>query len=402
MQQLDMIIIGGGISGLSMAWYSQQAGLSTLLLEQQASVGGLFDSRQAPEQTKDFWLELGTHSCFNSYQHLLDIMEHCQLLPQVQKKQVSTFRLWRDGQLLKIPSQLRWGHLMLSMPRLFVTQKHGLSVRDYYQRIFSKANYEAVLRHAFNAVICQAADQFPADLLFRKRKRRKDVIKSFTMPQGIQQIALNFAQQLTQHQVDIQISTTVQAIQPLDKGFQVETSSGEQMQCRYLVLATPVTDAAQLLQGYSPALAESLAKIRTASVESVAVVVPHNALKLQPLAGIIGIDAPFYSVVSRDYLPDEQYRGFTFHFKPQQLDETQQQQLIAQVLGVSPEQFIWSARKTNTLPALDMEHYQVLMDIGSALNDLPLGLTGNYLMGVSVEDCVSRSWQEFQRLQQLG
>ncbi len=38
MQQYDMIVLGAGISGLSMAHYCQQHGLNTLVLEKTARV----------------------------------------------------------------------------------------------------------------------------------------------------------------------------------------------------------------------------------------------------------------------------------------------------------------------------------------------------------------------------
>ncbi len=51
------------------------------------------------------------------------------------------------------------------------------------------ANFDRVIGPAMTAVISQKADDFPAEMLFKKRPRRKDVIKSFTLSSGLQTIA---------------------------------------------------------------------------------------------------------------------------------------------------------------------------------------------------------------------
>lgn len=396
--QTDIVIIGGGISGLSMAWYCQQAGLKTVLLEQAVRVGGIFDSRQQSSHSGDFWVELGTHSCFNSYQQLLDIMEACQALAHITPKHVSTFRFWQQQRLHSLPSQLHWFELITHLPRVLWQDKQGQTVGSYYRQIFGPRNYQDVLQHAFNAVICQPAEQFPADLLFRKRKRRKDVLKNFTFPQGIQQLAELLATCLQQRGVLIKTASTVQQIQFAQGQFQVQTEAGEHWQSRLLTLATPVSAAVSLLQTTWPQLAALLAQIEVASVSSVGMVMPKTALTLEPLAGIIAADAPFYSIVGRDYLPDANYRGFTAHFKPDALPVAAQIALMRQVLGVAADQVLWTAQKMNTLPALKQDHAQLIQQIDHLLDPLPLGLTGNYFAGVAVEDCVNRSYQTYQRL----
>ncbi|NTW74824.1 MAG: FAD-dependent oxidoreductase, partial [Chlorobiaceae bacterium] len=77
MAQQDVVIIGGGISGLSLAFYCSQAGLKTTLIEKGKSVGGSFASHHYSSNGDSFWLELGAHTCYSSYQNLLGIVESC-------------------------------------------------------------------------------------------------------------------------------------------------------------------------------------------------------------------------------------------------------------------------------------------------------------------------------------
>ena len=136
-------------------------------------------------------------------------------------------------------------------------------------------------------------------------------------------------------------------------------------------------------------------------VETVGVAIPKSRLNLPLAAGLIGRDQPFFSVVSRDTVPDPSHRGFTFHFRPGRLDEAGKRDCIARVLGL-PRDLLASAniiQKLNQLPALRVGHGERTQVIDGLLADSRLALTGNYFTGIAIEDCVARSRQEFARLQ---
>ena len=393
----DLIIIGAGISGLSLAHQSLQQGLRPLILEASEHVGGALHSAHFSTATGDFWVELGAHSCFNSYGNTLQIMESLGLLPQIEKKQTGLFRFWRDGALLSIPSQLFWPSLPLVLPKLLMNKnkKAGNTVKQYYTRIFGEKNYQRVFKHAFNAVICQPADEFPAELLFRKKPRRKDVERSFTFPAGVQSIAQAIA---AQDGMRIQTQTQVASIQyAADTGFQIEDAQGQCYHSAKLALATPADVAAQLLNPAFPDIASYLQAVKLVEVSSVGVVLEKTALHLPTLAGAIAPDAEFYSVVSRDVLPDPHYRGFTFHFKGNTSEEVQMQR-ICQFLEIREQEILHKTMKHNRLPALRLNNQAQLAKLDELLQDLPLAVLGNYFQGVSIEDTVSRSVSEGQRL----
>jgi hypothetical protein len=157
-----------------------------------------------------------------------------------------------------------------------------------------------------------------------------------------------------------------------------------------------------LLQNDFPELSAALAQIQTAMVESVGVAVPKSLLKLAPVAGLIGRNAAFYSVVSRDTVPDPVWRGFTFHFRPGALDDIGKLDCIAQVLGVPRQELTNVVSKTNRLPALRVGQSDLIGAVDRALAGTRLALTGNYFTGVAIEDCVSRSRAEWERLQREG
>lgn len=393
----DLLIVGAGISGLSMAHYAANAGLNTQVLERSQRAGGCLHSHRFTGALDGFWLELGAHSSFNSYGNLLAILEQLQALDRLQPRAKVNFRLFVDGAVRSIPSQLRFSELLLAPFRLLRLKKTGRSVADYYGRIVGSRNYAAVFEPAFNAVICQPAGEFPASCLFRPRPRRKDAPRGFTLRGGLQTITDILAAQSGIH---IEFKQAVQSLERTDAGFVVRTD-GKTYTARALCLATPAAVSARLLQTAFPELAAELARIQTATVETIGVAVPNTPLKLPPLAGLIGRDEAFFSVVSRDTVPDPVYRGFTFHFRPGVLDGEGKIERIARVLNIprgalDPGNV---ATKLNQLPVLRIGHEDLIHTVDTALAGSRLALTGNYFTGVAIEDCVTRSLEEFARLQ---
>ncbi len=391
-EQYDMVVIGAGISGLSMAWRARQAGMRVLVLEREQRAGGCFHSVAVDDGGSPFWLELGTHTCFNSYTRLLAMLQELGLAGQLQARRKLRYRLLADGRLYSIPSRLHWLELFGHAWRLFSLDKAGRSVAGYYRTLVGERNYREVFRHAFNAVICQPADNVPADMLFRKRSRNKDVMRSFTMPQGLQQII-----DALEKRLDCRKGQEIRSLRHEQGRFDVVTDDAHYA-ARLLVCATPTTAAGRLLRDAFPDIARRLSAIDEVVVESVGVVVERQTLSLEEIAGIIAADDDFYSAVSRDVVDHEHWRGFSFHFRPGRLDKAGRLRRVCEVLGVDEGALQHVFHKTNRLPAPDMEHHARIAGIDRALDGLPLGLVGNYFAGVAVEDCLERVEKECARL----
>jgi hypothetical protein len=146
-----------------------------------------------------------------------------------------------------------------------------------------------------------------------------------------------------------------------------------------------------------PEMACRLAEIEMAEIDSQAVLVQAGKIQIPRLAGIIARNDYFYSVVSRDLVPDDFHRAFTFHFKPG-CDEKRRMARITQVLGVDEEAILDSRHCRNRLPALRLGHAERVEWIDRQLQGQPLGITGNWFTGVSIEDSLIRSFSECQRL----
>ncbi len=393
----DIIIIGAGISGLSLAHYCAKDGLKTLVIEKSERVGGTLHSHHF-EDTNEFWVELGAHTCYNSYRNLIGIIEDNAFINKLIPREKVPFKMLVDGQIKSIPSQLNFLELFCSLPRLFTLKKEGQSVRSYYSKIIGNKNFEHVLSPALNAVISQDASDFPANMLFKKRLRRKDIIKKFTLTNGVQTITDSIS---SQKAIEIVTGKKVLSIGLKGNLFKTATDS-EVYESESLAVATPASVATQLLKENFPELSKYLSQIKVESVESVGIAVKKDLVALiPPVAGIIPSSNSFYSVVSRDTVKHDSYRGFTFHFKPGILNNDAKLKRIAEVLGVKPAQIEHMAAKENFVPSLKVGHEALIGKIEQSISTSRLLLTGNYFDGMAIEDCVSRSLKEFMRLKKL-
>ncbi len=390
----DHIVIGAGISGLGAAHFSARRGLETLVLETAERIGGCINSHVF-DGLGGFWTEAGSHTCFNSYGNLLSIMDDLGLTPRVQAKGKVGYRLWRDGERRPITSALHPLEAALSLPRLFTAPKSGRSVSDYYGQVLGRRNYRDLLRHAFQAVICQPADDYPAEALFRRKPRRKDVIKAFTFAQGLSAIPAAIA---ASDRVEVRTAQRIAAVEPAGDGFRVSVEGVGDHGCRYLTLAVPPDAAAGLMPNGFEGAREAAASIAMAEIETLALAFRNSELDLPPIAGLIAVEDAFYSAVSRDYMPDPGYRGFTFHFRPGALESEAQVGRACAALSVASERVAGLARVSNRLPALRSGHGALIEAIDASIAGRPLGITGNWFLGVSIEDALTRSRAECARL----
>lgn len=393
MATIDITILGGGISGLSLAHYCAASGMHAIVLEKDERAGGALHSHRTADS--DFWLELGAHTCYNSYGNLIEIMDRTGALDQIRPRESVPFRVLANGGVRSIFGRIDYPELLLSAPRMMWKRRTGATVKGFYSAILGRGNYEKLFRHFFNAVPSQETDEFPADLLFKSRPRRKDVLRSYTLAGGLQTIGETICRAAD---VEFVGRARVASIERGSEGFLVHTEEGTDYASEILALALPAPAAAQLLWNLEPELARRISQIETATVHSVGVIVRRDLVKIEPVAGIISPSDLFYSAVSRDTVSDERYRGFTFHFKPEIIDANRRIERICEVLKIDAMSIEEVAVKENILPSLKVGHEARVREIDALRTDAHLLLTGNYFGGVAIEDCVTRSKSEFERL----
>jgi oxygen-dependent protoporphyrinogen oxidase len=389
MSQHDVIIVGGGISGMSLAHYCAKAGLKPLVIDKSGSMGGTFNTCRK----NDFWFELGAHTCYNSYGNLVDLLRETGSLDRIIKPGSAGYKLFTKNRIKSIMSQMSFPELLFSLPRMFGAKMDGETVESYYSKIVGKRNFERAVGPMFNAVICQKAGEFPADMLFKKRERRKGVIKKFSLQGGLQSIINDLA---AEPAIATVADKEAKELEFAANVFTVTTTDGSSFEAKFLALAIPSAPAANLLQKSFPEIAKKLGALKAEKVESLGVIVRKEETKIGPIAALAASDDMFYSFVSRDTFPDPLYRAFAFHFKAGAGSRESRLDRMAQVLGTGKFEHIAAAG--HVVPSLRLGHKETVAEIDGLLAGTPLLLTGNYFTGLAIEDCVSRSLQESRRL----
>ncbi len=389
MSQHDVIIVGGGISGMSLAHYCAKAGLKPLVMDKSGSMGGTFNTCRKD----DFWFELGAHTCYNSYGTLVDLLRETGSLDKIMKPANAGYKLFTKDGIKSIMSQMSIPELLFSLPKMIGAKMDGETVESYYSKIAGRRNFERAVGPMFNAVICQKSDEFPADMLFKKRERRKEVIKKFSLQGGLRSIIDAVA---AEPAIETVAGKEVKEIEFSANVFKVTATDGSSFEAKFLALAIPSEPAAILLQKSFPQIAEKLGTLKAEKVETLGVIVRKEETKIGPIAALAATDDIFYSFVSRDTFPHPVYRGFAFHFKAGAGSREARLERMAQVLGTKNFEHIASAG--HVVSSLRLGHKETIAGIDGLLAGTPLLLTGNYFTGLAIEDCVSRSLQESGRL----
>ena len=109
----------------------------------------------------------------------------------------------------------------------------------------------------------------------------------------------------------------------------------------------------------------------------------------------------FHSIVTRDSVPDAEWRSFSFHFRPG-LSPEQRVERATQVLGLGRQDLEELAPKRTVLPSPALGHEAIVAEIDRLSAGRKLCVLGNWFAGLSIEDCVDRSLSEWKRVEALG
>ncbi len=401
MATADVIVVGGGISGLSLAWRAARDGRSVLVLEKAGRVGGCLHSHRTPD---GFWFEMGAHTTYNSYGSFLDVAVGAGVAGQIVERGPArgVFGLLRGGEVdwltpPKVLLRLDWLEAAVSFPFGLFRGKQGETVYSYYARLIGRRNYDRLLSAFFAAVPSQKADGFPLEgpgSLFKKRPRRKEFPRSFAIRGGLQSVCEAAARVPG---VTVETGAGAARVARRGEGFAVTTADGRTLEAPRVVVAAPPDAAAAMLRDEFHELASAISRVKTVGVESLGVVLPRSRCWMPECAFVVPVDDIFFSCVTRDPIPDPERRAFAFHFRPG-VARAEKLRRMSEVLRVSREELGEPVEQRLTLPAPALGHAEIVRDVDACLAGGKLAVTGNYFAGLAIEDCVLRSNAEWARI----
>ncbi len=399
MSKHDVVVVGGGISGLTFAFEAARAGRSVLVLERSGKPGGCLSTHR---MAGGYWFELGAHTCYNSYVGFTGLIDACGLRGEVLQRAKTHLRFLEGDELVpgsNLGVMLRlfgWFEAATSLPRMIGAKKDGKTVEEFYSSIVGKRNYAKVLGPMLSAVPSQSADAFPAGMLFKMRDtRRKDFPRSFTLRGGLQSVTDALGRQPG---VEVATGRTAVSLSADGPGWAVVTDDGERHEAGVAAVATPPSAAAAVLGGAAPDLAAQVSRVKDTVVETLAFAVQASKVSKLPVSMfLVPRKDVFHSAVTRDSVPDAEWRSFAFHFKPGLAPEERLARVTA-VLGLRREDLEDVAEKRTTLPSPSLGHERIVEEIDRLSAGKRLAVLGNWFGGLSIEDCVDRSRREWTRV----
>ena len=437
---LDLIVLGGGISGLSTAWFAHRRGIRVRVVEAASRVGGSI----ASVHESGYTVETGPNTVLQKPGRDEDALG--RLVEQVGLN--DTLRIadplgkkrfvLRDGRIRPLPTSppaflttdvfsLKAKLRLLREPFIargrteesiadFVVRRLGREFLDYAVEPFISGVYAGdPARLSVRAAVprIHAIEQTYGSLI-RGAVALGRIAKNAGQPAGRQVSfdnglsALPAAISTSLPPGSVRLGTGAVSIEPATGGWTVRLADGTTETCRALVIALPAPDVAPLIAPHAPTAAALLRGIEHAAVVSAAFGVARNRVS-HPLDGF-GFLAPrreglrtlgalFSSTLFADRAPDGHvlltvFIGGTTDPEAVTLsDDALIDRLtddLSRTLGITggPD-FVRLTRYRRAIPQYALGHLKRIAAIEADIGRLPgIYMRGNWLGGIAVADCI--------------
>jgi protoporphyrinogen/coproporphyrinogen III oxidase len=282
-----IVVVGGGIAGLTLAERLVAAGHDVTLVDAEARAGGVIRS----ERRDGFLCESGPQALLSGRADTKALVTAAGLDPRVIWSHAATRRrfVYLRGALRALPSSppaLLKTDLLGAMAKLRLAREpfvakgdptHDESVLAFFERRFGAEAARAIGAPAVIGVYAGDAatlsmksalprlwelEQKHGSLLrgaFAERGQSADAgpPRSFSFPEGLEELPRALAEKLGARRV---IARAV-AIEPLANGYRVQLEVGAPLEAERVVVTTPARVAAKLVAPLAPAAGKALAGV---------------------------------------------------------------------------------------------------------------------------------------------
>ncbi len=445
----EVIVVGGGISGLTTAFLLKRAGYDVLVLEEKSHAGGHI--RTLSE--KNTLLETGPHSFMGSSENTWKLVEDLKIDEFVAPASPSSKNryIFRNDQLTPLPmglsSFIRTQLLSTSAKfRLMMEPlvpngaKDDDTAWDFFCRRFGKEAASFIMSpfisgvYAGDVKMLGAKAAFPKFWNFEKdsgsmilgsikymqakRKRlKKEGIKPkkglFSFKGGLGKITQSLADKLA---ANIITNSPVSAVQKNQNGYVVKNNS-ESWTARSVVLATPPSVTASILKDSLPGDVDGLKNIPMAPVVMIHWKVKENNQDFPDGFGFLMprlydfrvLGTLFPSRLFTDRVPNgwQLFASFYGGMTDPEAVSMDDDELIVLLYDehrrlfksdLESAEILRILRYSGAIPQLLPDHPEKISALRAALaRKLPgIALAGNYLTGVGIEHAVESGYAAFE------
>lgn len=441
-----ILILGGGIAGLSAAWQLEQAGLRYTLLETAARWGGMIQSANF-----DGFVADGGPETFITRKPELWNLGVALGLEEVMTpitSETSGAAVLHNNQVLPVPlgplrfvttPLLSWRGKLRMMAEPFIPARKDdgdETLADFARRRLGQEACDRLIAPILSGIYNSDAERqsimttasvmrglekygsLMMGTVATMRQRRalkqagvKSPPRSVSFANGAQELVDTLVQRLTG---DLRLNSQVTKLEERGTGYLATLNSGEPLAVAALILAVPANAAAPLLQPLAPTAAALLAQIRFANIGTVALGYHSAAMRDAPAVSSLmiprraarKIDAVLWRP-NRAPAGQVLLRVFFGGGAPAMLD-LDDEELLAVVRAelsdllkindapIAHHIFRWQ----ESFPQADIGHLQ-LIDRIEALLPATIALAGNSYRGIGVPDCVRQGQEAADRIAHL-
>lgn len=446
---MHLVIIGGGITGLSAAWEAQQRGITYTLLEASERWGGKVISSEIRMNGARFLVDGGPDTIVTRKPEAWDLTNELGILDQVDDPGSETRGIYvlDNASPQPIPlSPFRFisSTLMTTRGKLRLlaepfqparTDDGDESLGDFVRRRLGEEALDKFIGPVLGGIyntdpniqsimvsspVMREMEKEAGSLVlaaiqrgFRARRSSNGAKKPrfITYKRGLQGIVESLVGQLTG---DLRLNASVRSIEQNKHGYVINLANAETIQAEAVVLATLANVASGLLRDISPEASQRLELIRHNHIGTVSLVYRESDLPKLDINGLMiprrekrAIDAVTFTSKKMPHRFSSGYsalRVFIGGGKPEVVEFGDEKLLAAvrgelfELLGIDAEPVAHKIfRWQNGFPQAEVGHLDLVNEIEKYL-PANVALAGSSYRGIAVPDCIRQGREAVKRI----
>lgn len=412
------IIIGGGLSGLSAAYYLKQKGEDFLLLEKESRTGGVMDSFNVDNRIFD--KAAVSFSLTSEIEEMVSTLNLQDELVQASAESAARF-IFRRGKLRKLTANptsifisplLSWKakFRLLKETRIKSKSPNGESVADFVSRRFGKELYESVANAVLSGIYAGNPEEMEAAVVLKQfvayesdygsvikgmkanKGKNKRIISSFRNGSSVLTSALyNYVKE--------HVVSDSEVIQICRSGieYEVKTQEGNSYAAEKVISCLPSFELSKIVETDFRSLSNLLNQIKYCkvnmshlayksadikkSIDGFGFLIP--SIEKKPLLGAV-----LNSKVFENRAPEDE-TTFTVFSNPDRASVHKVQAELESILGItSAPVYSEITSWARAIPQFHIGYSELLEKLTEFEKNENIRISGNFRSGVSVGDCV--------------
>ncbi len=253
----NIIVIGGGISGLTAAHRLSKDGIKVTLVESSDRLGGLGTFFNY----KDKWIDKFYHCQMPSDKPLLDLINQVGLTDKLYWKptrmgfSVDNKRYSFNGPIdllkfnpLSFINRIRFGIASLLIRQLGKGKDlDNTRIEDWFIQLYGKDVWDKILEPLFRSKFGSHAGNLPALYIWQRLEREKNKSKRGYLKTGLKGFIDALENKIVENSGEILLNSQVKSLEENEQGITVNLANGTYLQSDWIISTVPIPILKEIL-----------------------------------------------------------------------------------------------------------------------------------------------------------